>query len=771
LNGSKLLVGSANMTFNGTTLTAGGLTTTGTTSTGVLSVTGNTTLGDAAADTVTVNGTITSNLIFTDNTYDIGASGATRPRSGFFGTSLTAGTTINAAGAIKSTGANLVNEASAIKISQETTAISRVSAYGNDASTQGSLQIRTISSDGTASATPALFSSTGLAVTGAISATGNISVQDNLSVVLGTSGGAVSISHLTPGVPRLAFTAGGSEKMALTDGGLLGIGTNSPQAKLELYSTADANFGQKIYHVSTALGTNRFPQLEFIQTPTGQSYQNTVILRQQNSTYGNYPSLAFITNSAGAGENTRVFLDGYTGYLGIGATNPSTNLMIGGTAASGGAGGGLGVFLSRGAATNFYEAFDGTKSFIAGVDNTLSYAKVGTLSQHPVALVAGNGNGSFYLNTSCDAGLGVVPASWASDWTMLQIGSLAGIGQYNSTPSTMLTLNYYNDTAGGGGAKYLANGFASVYQQASGNHFWYTSSNNTSGAGAALTLNNAMTLTAARQLLIGSASAAGSLANDTLQVGSGLSGITNTGSALAPTIVTSGSLEFNFDGVSGSQRHGRICGNAGNGVGGAYGGGMAFEYYAFNGSTYQWYTGAYLDSGGNFLIGDSSGTQRLVVSKSDSGAYVARFSNTTGSNANGILINTPNRAGSNGLYGLTVANSAGNAFAIYTDGTYGTISDINRKKNVETARDGYLTDLCALRVVKYNWKEQEDSEPKNIGFIAQEVEQVFAGMVQTDSNGQKMLIQPVFIPVLVKAIQEQQAIIESLKARLDAANL
>lgn len=53
-----------------------------------LNVTGNTTLGDASADTVVVNGTVASNLIFTDNTYDIGASGATRPRTGYFGTSV-----------------------------------------------------------------------------------------------------------------------------------------------------------------------------------------------------------------------------------------------------------------------------------------------------------------------------------------------------------------------------------------------------------------------------------------------------------------------------------------------------------------------------------------------------------------------------------------------------------------------------------------------------------------------------------------------------------
>jgi hypothetical protein len=83
-NSSGVLAGSANMTFNGTTLTVAGL-----------SNTGNTILGDASADTVTINGTITSNLIFTDNTYDIGASGATRPRSLFLGTALTTGTTAN----------------------------------------------------------------------------------------------------------------------------------------------------------------------------------------------------------------------------------------------------------------------------------------------------------------------------------------------------------------------------------------------------------------------------------------------------------------------------------------------------------------------------------------------------------------------------------------------------------------------------------------------------------------------------------------------------
>jgi hypothetical protein len=61
---------SRNLVVGGTLTLAGGV-----------NLNGNVTIGDASADTLTVNSTITSNLIFTDATYDIGASGATRPRN------------------------------------------------------------------------------------------------------------------------------------------------------------------------------------------------------------------------------------------------------------------------------------------------------------------------------------------------------------------------------------------------------------------------------------------------------------------------------------------------------------------------------------------------------------------------------------------------------------------------------------------------------------------------------------------------------------------
>lgn len=55
---------------------------------------GNVSLGNAASDTLTITATIISNLLFTDATYDIGASGATRPRDLFLSRTALVGTAL-----------------------------------------------------------------------------------------------------------------------------------------------------------------------------------------------------------------------------------------------------------------------------------------------------------------------------------------------------------------------------------------------------------------------------------------------------------------------------------------------------------------------------------------------------------------------------------------------------------------------------------------------------------------------------------------------------
>jgi len=82
-----------NVTIGGTLTLTGGIT-----------LNGNTTIGDSSADTLTVNSTITSNLIFTDATYDIGASGATRPRDLHLSRNALMGGTLGVTGLITATG-------------------------------------------------------------------------------------------------------------------------------------------------------------------------------------------------------------------------------------------------------------------------------------------------------------------------------------------------------------------------------------------------------------------------------------------------------------------------------------------------------------------------------------------------------------------------------------------------------------------------------------------------------------------------------------------
>ena len=61
---------------------------------GATTLNGAVTLGNAAGDAVTVTGTVASNLIFTDATYDIGAAAATRPRDLHLSRTALVGTSI-----------------------------------------------------------------------------------------------------------------------------------------------------------------------------------------------------------------------------------------------------------------------------------------------------------------------------------------------------------------------------------------------------------------------------------------------------------------------------------------------------------------------------------------------------------------------------------------------------------------------------------------------------------------------------------------------------
>lgn len=122
-----------------------------------------------------------------------------------------------------------------------------------------------------------------------------------------------------------------------------------------------------------------------------------------------------------------------------------------------------------------------------------------------------------------------------------------------------------------------------------------------------------------------------------------------------------------------------------------------------------------------------------------------------------------------------------NVFRVRTDGnvlnynnSYGALSDAKLKENVADATPK-LEDLCKLRVVNFNYIGDEN---KQLGLIAQEVEQVFPKLVDenndTDADGNetgevtKSVKYSILVPMLVKALQEQQDMISALEARISA---
>jgi hypothetical protein len=191
---------------------------------------------------------------------------------------------------------------------------------------------------------------------------------------------------------------------------------------------------------------------------------------------------------------------------------------------------------------------------------------------------------------------------------------------------------------------------------------------------------------------------------------------------------------------------------------------------------------ARIDSSGNFLIGTATQEGRLTVncpSASQNGANII-CSNTSGPNyvlnlqSNASVANTINliRGYSNTSTGVFFV--AGNGDVTNTNNSYGAISDAKLKENVVEATPK-LDKLNQVRIVNFN---MIGDEQKQIGVIAQELEQVFPGMVNEspdrDKDGNdlgtttKSVKYSVFVPMLIKAIQEQQAIITALTARVAA---
>ncbi len=116
-------------------------------------------------------------------------------------------------------------------------------------------------------------------------------------------------------------------------------------------------------------------------------------------------------------------------------------------------------------------------------------------------------------------------------------------------------------------------------------------------------------------------------------------------------------------------------------------------------------------------------------------------------------------------------NSNGTCDINPTSTTLSCSSDERLKKNISTI-DNALDKIMALRGVNYNWKNDAADSPSKLGFIAQEVEQIFPELVHTDKEtGYKQLASNNLIAVAVNAIQEQHSIVLTNKSNIARADI
>jgi hypothetical protein len=343
---------------------------------------------------------------------------------------------------------------------------------------------------------------------------------------------------------------------------------------------------------------------------------------------------------------------------------------------------------------------------------------------------------------------GFTANAWSSGYKALQFSDATGAFVGGSTYGLQLGSNAYINSSSvwvyGGGSYGAAR-----YEQFNGGHNWYRSTS-TPVAGNNVVWNQAMTLDNAGNLLVGTTNnvfgsrlcvqgTAGSSTPDVL-IGIPLNASGNTQLQIYRSAATSGYVGFETinAGVSGCN----------------------FVINALN--------------AGNVLVGTASALSQVARATvvGSGNAFVAQCGNGT------TALQTTNTSGTS-LYYAAIFGNDGNSFTtcgyISVSGTttiYAVTSDYRLKKDVQPMT-GALAKVAQLKPVTYKWKaDGSDGQ----GFIAHELAEVMPDCVSGQKDAVKadgsIMPQGVdtsfLVATLTKAIQEQQALIESLTTRLTA---
>ena len=174
--------------------------------------------------------------------------------------------------------------------------------------------------------------------------------------VVNISAGTASLPGLTPvgdpdtgiyspGADQVAIAAGGNERLRVTDGGLIGIGTSVPGALLHLSSaTGSASPTPTELRIATTTNasdwstTNPWGRISFLNGDTsggGPKIHAAITATTVNNT-GAASDLRFAANAGGSNNLfDALTIKGSSGFVGVGTQNPAQLLHVSGSSVGG----------------------------------------------------------------------------------------------------------------------------------------------------------------------------------------------------------------------------------------------------------------------------------------------------------------------------------------------------------------------------------------------------------------------------------------------------
>ena len=331
-------------------------------------------------------------------------------------------------------------------------------------------------------------------------------------------------------------------------------------------------------------------------------------------------------------------------------------------------------------------------------------------------------------------GFGITPNATNSSYKLFQFGSsyslttfASGIGSFYLGNNAYLSsaLNWTR----------INTGFASDYYQENGKHAWRTAASGS--AGSTFTYTQVMTLDASGNLGIGTSSP-------------------NFTSVNRTTVDINGPIQSLLAFSSGGTPMSYIFNDGYNFTLNTASGYMNFQV---SGSERMRIT-----SGGEVLIGKTTADGAVSAGCELRPSGLAYFSRTNGES---LLVNRKSSDGTQIQFRRDNVD-VGNISSTTSLTSYNVTSDYRLKEDLQEVNG--LEKLIKIKVYNYLWKSDKT---RMDGVLAHELQEIIPYAVTGQKDDEKMqgVDYSKLVPILIKGMQEQQALITSLQARLDNAGL